>query len=90
MSTKLKLHQLESLPDVLKIGTKKEIFFSGGGKSGVMWVLKLWTAVLSCVKKTTEEMNRKQNKESMRDSPCDTEAWIFVFPEVLSLMLLTS
>lgn len=57
----------------------------------MMWVLKLWTVVLSRVKKTTEEMNRKQeNRESVRDSSCDPEAWIFVFPEVLSLMLLTS
>ena len=57
MGTKLKL---ESLPDVLKIGTKKRDFLFWWRESGMMWVLKLLTALLSCVKKTTEEMNRKQ------------------------------
>ena len=59
MGTKLKLHQLESLPDVLKIGTKERDFLFWWRESGMMWVLKLRTAMLSCVKKTTEEMNRK-------------------------------
>ena len=67
MGTKLKLHQLESLPDVLKIGAKKRDFIFWWRESGMMWVLKLRTAMLSCVKKTTEEMNRKHRDWSTRE-----------------------
>ena len=33
---------------------------------------------------------KTQRLEDERESPCDTQAWIAVFPQVLSLMLLTS
>lgn len=40
----------------------KEIFFLQGGQSGMMWILNLWAAAPSCVKRASEKMNTENRQ----------------------------